>query len=350
MGIWGVEDGRVCRLLQPRSEVTEAWHSYRGHESIDYSPDGRLLASAGGDGIRLWDTGAAREITHLDIGYHEAVLFHPSRTRLFTYGRAGLQSWPIEREPGRSDVKVGPPRAVEVPRNRGWFQASCSLDGRKLAVTDDTHAQLIVINPDEPSERVAVPGCTDVVSIALSRDGSWVAAGMVKGSVGVSIFDARTGRRVRRLPPGEDGTVPSNVAFTPDGRWLLTGGQSEYRFWQVGSWQPGPVIRRDNPGTYHGPLAVSRDGRLLAMAPAQEYAQLFDLVNLRELTNLIAPDARTVSRLCFNHDGTELAASTDDHVVQLWDLRTIRRRLAGMGLDWDLPPYPSLPQEREIQP
>ena len=78
MGIWEVEQGQECRLLQPRSEMTEAWHGYRGHESIAYSPDGRLLASAGGDGIRVWDTASALELTHLDIGYHEAVLFHPS--------------------------------------------------------------------------------------------------------------------------------------------------------------------------------------------------------------------------------------------------------------------------------
>jgi eukaryotic-like serine/threonine-protein kinase len=338
MGIWEVEEGRELRLLQPRSEMTEAWHSYRGHESIAYSPDGRLLASAGGDGIRIWDTASAREFTYLDIGYHEAVLFHPSLGLLFTYGRAGLKSWPVERDPAKPSITVGPPQVLEVPSNRGWFQASCSLDGRTIAVTDDGRAQIIVMKLDAQSERVRLMSCSDVVSLALSRDGTWVAAGMVKGDVGVTIWDAQTGRRVHHLPTGEDGTVQSNVTFSPDGEWLLTGGQSDYRFWQVGSWAPGPVIERENPGSYHGPLAFSKDGRMLAIAPTQQHVLLFDFVNRRALTTLTAPDAHTLSRLCFNHDGTALAASTDNHVVQLWDLRTIRRQLASIGLDWDSPP------------
>ena len=338
MGIWEVEEGRECRLLQPHSAMTKAWHSYRGHESIAYSPDGRLLASAGGDGIRLWDTETALEFTHLDIGYHEAVLFHPSRSQLFTYGRAGLKSWPIERDSATPSIKIGPPQALDVQFNRGWFQASCSLDGRTLAVTDDRRAQIIVMKLDSPSQRVSLTGCSDVVSLTVSRDGAWVAAGMVKRDVGVSIWDARTGRRVHHLPTEDHSIGHSNVAFSPDGRWLLTGGQSDYRFWQVGSWVPGPVIARENRGLYHGPLAFSRDGRMLAIAPSQQQVLLFDFVNRRELTTLTAPDAYALSRLCFNHDGTELAASTDNHVVQLWDLRTIRRQLASMGLDWDLPP------------
>jgi hypothetical protein len=47
-----------------------------------------------------------------------------------------------------------------------------------------------------------------------------------------------------------------------------------------------------------------------------------------------------MTAVCFNHDGTELAASTENHVVQLWDLRAIRRQLVALNLDWDMTPYP----------
>lgn len=89
--------------------------------------------------------------------------------------------------------------------------------------------------------------------------------------------------------------LQSNVAFGPDGQWLLTGGQSAYRFWQVGSWEPGLVIGRENPGSFHGPLAFSRDGRMFAIARSQQLVLLYDFVNRRELTTLTAPDPHTLS-------------------------------------------------------
>ena len=36
------------------------------------------------------------------------------------------------------------------------------------------------------------------------------------------------------------------IAFSPDGKWLVSGTGAEYRFWEVGSWQPGPQIPREN--------------------------------------------------------------------------------------------------------
>jgi WD40 repeat protein len=140
------------------------------------------------------------------------------------------------------------------------------------------------------------------------------------------------------LPAGRVDATQLYVAFSPDGQWLVTGGLSDYRFWKVGSWEPGHVIAMDYTARRVGPLVFSRDGRMLAISRSDQQVQLIDLDKEREVATLSAPDARTISRLCFNPDGTELAASTDNHVIQLWDLRAIRRQLQTMNLDWDLPP------------
>jgi serine/threonine protein kinase/WD40 repeat protein len=338
MGIWEVAHGRECRLLEPQTERTADWMNYAGPECIDYSPDGRLLASVGGDGVRLWDTATAKELAHLPIGYHEATLFHPSGCRLFTYGRTGLKSWTMTKAPGKPGIQIGDPQAFRLPPNTGWFRLSCSQDGRVLAVTNDRHWQIVLLKVEAPSETVVLGGNRDVVSLAVSGDGKWVAAGMVKGKVGVGIWDAQSGGLVRRIPVERDGTGQFQVAFSPNGRWLLTGGPRECRFWEVGSWEPGPVIARDDSRIFDwpdGPIAFSKDGRVLALARSQEEVQLFDLVNQREVATLIAPDPHTLSRLCFNHDGTQLAASTEDHLIHVWDLRAIRHQLREMNLDWE---------------
>ncbi|HEV3202784.1 MAG TPA: tetratricopeptide repeat protein, partial [Gemmataceae bacterium] len=48
---------------------------------------------------------------------------------------------------------------------------------------------------------------------------------------------------------------------------------------------------------------------------------------------------------CFSPDGSQLVTYAGrGGAFQVWDLRLIRRQLAEMGLDWDLPPYPTPPE------
>src|SRR5262249_17535444 len=127
-------------------------------------------------------------------------------------------------------------------------------------------------------------------------------------------------------------------SFSQDNRWLVTGGATECRFWEVGSWKRGAVIARDYTRTFGGPggpFALSKDGRVLALSRSQNQVQLFDMVKEPHLATLIAPDAQSLSRLRFNPDNAELAASTLDHMIRLWDLRAIRRQLREMNLDWE---------------
>src|SRR5208337_4252025 len=47
--------------------------------------------------------------------------------------------------------------------------------------------------------------------------------------------------------------------------------------------------------------------------------------------------------LAFSPDGTKLVAATRQKTALMWDLRRIRDQVAPMGLDWDAPPYPTVP-------
>jgi hypothetical protein len=65
---------------------------------------------------------------------------------------------------------------------------------------------------------------------------------------------------------------------------------------------------------------------------------LLDLNTYRELATLQAPETRSIFWLCFSRDNNLLAAACDNQVIQVWDLRHLRKELATLGLDWRPPP------------
>ena len=157
----------------------------------------------------------------------------------------------------------------------------------------------------------------------------------------VTLWDTRDGREVKRLP--HEGAYHS-VAFSPDGRWLVTSTIEEYRFWAVGTWERRRVIRRD--WGLAGPVAFSRDGRMLALAHSRYAVRLHDAATFAELARLEALDARHITWLRFTPAGGLLAATTD-HSIQLWDLPAIRTQLRAIGLDWEPPSDPPASLEGE---
>jgi tetratricopeptide (TPR) repeat protein len=70
----------------------------------------------------------------------------------------------------------------------------------------------------------------------------------------------------------------------------------------------------------------------------------------RQLAAFEAPGELCVEWFCLSPDGSRLAAGLKEDVVQLWDLRLIRRQLTERGLDWDLPPYPPAEEDNDRLP
>ena len=179
--------------------------------------------------------------------------------------------------------------------------------------------------------------------VAISPDGRWaVSVGrpyyVSSNDDAVRIWDVGTGALVRRLPvDGLDRDF--GVAFSPDSRWLVTSVGSELTFWEVGTWERKAQCPRAR--SLFGLLDFARDGGLLAVAQGRSRIELRDAVTLRHLATLDTWDTAAVTGLSLSPDGTQLAAATIDNKIALWDLRQLRQKLTTLGLDWELPPYPS---------
>jgi WD40 repeat protein len=348
-GIWQVAGRRECRTLhfgrvgRPAPEVDNG-----GPWSVDFSSDGQLLAAAGEDGVHLWDMPAGREVAHLPTGHSESALFLPGETSLITSGRNGLQLWPIQRDQaGHGDTSIGPAVLLQAGPKSASYRVALSQDGKKIAYLDyrNQQTQTFVMDAKTPENQVELNCAPRQQNIALSPTGRWAAGGNWRFTEGARVWDltSSTTAPVWQLRITDPGSC--RVGFSPDGQWLVTSEQDKYRFWQVGTWAPGLVIPRERLEPGPGPVAFTRDSRMLTIARSAWTVQVIELatepetgeLSRRGIGILSAPDPQIINSLCFSPDAGQLAVATNNHTIQLWDLRLIRRELAEMNLNWDLP-------------
>ena len=92
---------------------------------------------------------------------------------------------------------------------------------------------------------------------------------------------------------------------------------------------------RESAAAQYSPIAVSPDGTLLAVTLRPRVISLLSPATGEENTRLEAPAPLFISALAFSRDGRQLAASSENGVMQIWNLAEARRGLRNLGLDWD---------------
>ncbi len=200
--------------------------------------------------------------------------------------------------------------------------------------------------------------------VILSRDGKRLARMEAEGTMGVSVWDVDSGKRLHQLPY-EAGQFFLQGAFSPDGRMLATAdfsGMHAIRLWDLTTGK-GKLLGKTNdrlflmafsPDSKRLVLALdvtlvcwdvtdgkelwkrtqvprgmgfSPDGRILAVGDPRDpaHVRLIDAATGKSLDEHKFPGIRGVYRVQFSPDGKTLAIGMEKGIA-LWDLATGKQR------------------------
>lgn len=243
-------------------------------EPLQYSPDGRLLVWCGGTVARIWNTDTWQLIHSIDGtnglsasgGGCEAVGFAPDgKSLILVFGR-------VPHRPGDNLVVYDASTWQAM-----WGLRTFPFEPNSLAISPN--GNLIALGGEVFSGSFSTPNqlqiaIVDLVQRAVVRTinnratcmGSRMAfspnnAFLAAGGCALEIFDAHTYERVV-----DETTQGGNILirFTPDGKYLIEGGL-EKGGTTVKIWGGQHRTLLQELKARPGSMAVSRDGRYLAM-------------------------------------------------------------------------------------
>jgi cytochrome c len=221
------EDGRIAIWRTGESAPLQTFDEHNGPiVALAISPDGQEIASASWDetaSMRWLITGQSKTFK----GHHgnvNAVGFLPDGRLVSAGYDTTVRIWPKEPESGAASVITfgSPVNALAV--SRGGEIVVAGADGVVRLLRPDGTLRVSVETQEVP-----------ITSVALSADGSRIAAASIGGTI--TLIDAVAAKVLFQIA-GTKQPVWA-LAFTPEGRELLSGGNDRLiRRWKAANGEP----------------------------------------------------------------------------------------------------------------
>ena len=253
--------------------------------SIDFSPDGELLASIGnGADLILWDVVSGKKVNTIK-GNFGSFSFSPDRNQLATaYKKVKL--WDIRN-----------PRAITE----------------------------VVTLPFNEANRIK----SRAQAVDISPDGKLIATGYANGTI--NVWDIQTKQLVKTLKTSF--SEMEFLKFSPDNKFLVSGGDNfltrldGYVMWKLPGWQRHGEVQRADVDN----LAFSPDAKMFALVNRNYGGDIaiYSTTTGAPITSLSAAawnvtfsfellSSTTARDVSFSPDGKMLAIGSEEGVLRLW--------------------------------
>lgn len=318
--LWDAQSGAELRRFEGHTD---------GVESVAVTPDGTHLLTGSRDGTaRLWELATGRQI-RVYGGHAGAVLsvaLSPDGRQLLTGGSDGTaRLW--------ETLATAEPLTLYGHRDAVESVAISPNGGRILTSSLDHSARLWDAASGQPLHELS--GHVDLFSATFSPDGRYVVTGGIDvGSDAWRLWDVETGVLLRVIAMVG---ISARAAFTPDGRNFISagyvtdeGGNNDSAL-SVFDVTTGSELRRiflDPVNT----LTLSPDGEILAVVPAVSAdstarndlrVELYTMAS-GDLLRTLSGHTDTINSVAFSPDGKHMltGAGPADLTARLWDTTT----------------------------
>ena len=330
-------DGTTHLMDIPTGDELHTFKAKNTVMSVAFSPDGKtILISSQDQFVRLYDRQTREELRSIPLtDWAWVAAFTPDGKYVLTGGDNGrVRLWEVQSQP-HLPVFTGHTDVV--------FTASFSPDGQLLATEGvdglrlwkRSTGQLLRDFPEAGS----LAGGTQ-----FSNDGQHLLSGNITGVA--TLWDVQTGEAERQFIHPASFQI-YEVAFSPDGRSMLTAGTGPETGEEIPEtvwvWDlrqtAEPVLKINTEGHVIFQAVFSPDGQYILGAVGNEpVARLWDAKTgalVREFTG----HSNFVTGVTFSPDGKTIATSSLDNTVRLWNVQTgqeIRQFLGHIEAVWSV--------------